>query len=62
MFVLADDRVDARIAGLDQSEVVTIAALPDISDWEAYETARQTILPKLSLSFPAPYRCVSMTQ
>jgi hypothetical protein len=52
MFVTADDRVDARIAGLDQSEVVTIAALPDISDWEAYETAPQTTLPKLSLSSP----------
>jgi hypothetical protein len=49
----AEDLVDAAIAGLDQGEVVTIPSLPDVADWEAYEAARQSILPKLSLSSPA---------
>jgi short-subunit dehydrogenase len=45
----ADDMVDAAIAGLDQGELVTIPALPDIADWEAYEAARRKMMPKLSL-------------
>ena len=50
----AEDVVDAAIAGLDQGEVVTIPSLPDIGDWEAYEAARQKMLPQLSLRSPAP--------
>jgi len=38
----AEDLVDAAIAGLDLSEQVTIPSLPDIADWQAYETARQS--------------------
>ena len=49
----ADDLVDAAIAGLDQGELVTIPSLPDIADWKTYEAARQSLLPKLSLSSPA---------
>jgi len=49
----ADDLVDAAIAGLDQGELVTIPSLPDLADWQAYEAARQKLLPKLSLSSPA---------
>jgi short-subunit dehydrogenase len=49
----ADDLVDAAIAGLDQGELVTIPSLPEITDWEAYEAARQNMIPKLSLSSPA---------
>jgi len=49
----AEDLVDAAIAGLDQGELVTIPSLPDIADWEAYEAARQKMIPKLSLSSPA---------
>jgi len=49
----ADDLVDAAIAGFDQCELVTIPSLPDIADWEAYEAARQNMIPKLSLSSPA---------
>ena len=49
----ADDLVDAAIAGLDQGELITIPSLPEIADWDAYENARQNMIPKLSLSSPA---------
>jgi uncharacterized protein len=49
----AEDLVDAAIAGFDLGELVTIPSLPDIADWETYETARQRMIPMLSLSFPA---------
>jgi short-subunit dehydrogenase len=48
-----DDMVDAALAGLDRGEVVTIPSLPDIAQWEAYEAARQKMIPNLSLSSPA---------
>ena len=48
-----DDMVDAALAGLDRGETVTIPSLPDMADWEAYEAARQTMGPKLSLNTPA---------
>lgn len=50
----AEDLVDAAFSGLDQGELVTIPSLPDIGDWEAYEAARQSMVPKLSLNSPAP--------
>jgi short-subunit dehydrogenase len=49
----ADDMVDAALAGFDQEEFVTIPSLPDAADWEAYEAARQKLLPNLSRSTPA---------
>ncbi|WVT77225.1 SDR family oxidoreductase (plasmid) [Sinorhizobium chiapasense] len=49
----AEDMVDAALAGLDQGEVITIPALPDASDWAAYEVARQKLMPNLSRSAPA---------
>jgi len=49
----AEDMVDAALAGLEQGEVMTIPSLPNVADWEAYETARQKLLPKLSLTSPA---------
>jgi short-subunit dehydrogenase len=48
-----DDLVDAALAGLDRGELVTIPSLPEYAEWEAYEAARQQLLPKLSLSEPA---------
>jgi short-subunit dehydrogenase len=48
-----DDMVDAALAGLDQGELVTIPSLPDIADWQAYEAARQKLLPNLSRKTPA---------
>lgn len=49
----ADDMVDAALAGLDQGELVTIPSLPDAADWQAYEAARQKLMPNLSLNVPA---------
>ena len=44
----AEDMVDAALAGFDQGELVTIPALPDVADWDAYEAARQKLIPNLS--------------
>jgi short-subunit dehydrogenase len=49
----AEDLVDAALAGLDQGEVITVPSLPDAADWQAYETARQKLMPNLSRSTPA---------
>ncbi|MEE3623745.1 SDR family oxidoreductase [Nitrospirillum sp. BR 11752] len=44
----AEEMVDAALAGLDQGELITIPALPDAADWQAYEDARQKLKPNLS--------------
>ncbi|MCJ1887470.1 SDR family oxidoreductase [Pseudomonas sp. LA21] len=49
----AEDMVDAALSGLDQGEFATIPALPEIADLDAYEAARQKLMPNLSLSAPA---------
>ncbi|MER6184165.1 SDR family oxidoreductase [Streptomyces sp. NPDC001652] len=48
-----EDTVDAALAGLDAGEPVTIPSLPEISDWESFEKARQALVPNLSLKVPA---------
>jgi hypothetical protein len=53
MIMKAEEMVDAALAGFYQGEFITIPSLPDLADWEAYETARQNLTPKLSLSSPA---------
>lgn len=53
MLMDVDEMVDAALVGLDRGESVTIPSLPDIADWEAYEAARQNMIPKLSLRSPA---------
>lgn len=49
----AEDMVDAALAGLDLGEHITIPSLPDARDWEAYEAARQKLIPGLSRNVPA---------
>lgn len=49
----AEDMVDAALAGFDFGERITIPSLPDAADWDAYEAARQKLIPNLSLSVPA---------
>ena len=49
----AEDMVDAALAGLDQGEIVTIPALPEQSDWDAYEAARRAMSGRLSSTKPA---------
>jgi short-subunit dehydrogenase len=50
----ADDMVDAAHAGLDQGERVTIPALPDQAEWDAYEAARLAMSGRLSSAVAAP--------
>jgi short-subunit dehydrogenase len=49
----ADEMVDAALAGFDHGEFVTIPSLPEAADWEAYEAARQKLMPNLSRSTAA---------
>jgi short-subunit dehydrogenase len=49
----ATDMVDAALSGLEQDEPVTIPSLPDVADGEAFEAARQRMVPGLSRREPA---------
>lgn len=49
----AEDMVDAALAGLAMGELVTIPALPDVADWNAFERAREALQPGLSRNSPA---------
>jgi short-subunit dehydrogenase len=49
----ADDAVDAALAGLDIGEIITLPSVPDAEDWDAYEAARQKLMPNLSRKVPA---------
>lgn len=44
----ASDLVDAALVGLDRGELVTIPSLQDEVEWQAFEAARQVMLPHLS--------------
>lgn len=50
----ADDLVDAALAGLDRDEFATVPSLQDAAEWDAWEAARQVMLPHLSSAVPAP--------
>lgn len=47
------DMVDAALAGLDLGERVTMPALPDTAEFDAFIAARTALRPNLSLSMPA---------
>ena len=49
----AEHMVDAALVGLDQHELVTIPSLPDVADWQRFNTARQQMGPNLSRKLPA---------
>jgi uncharacterized protein len=40
-----DELVDAALVGFDRREAVTIPPLPDVEQWNAYQAARQAMLP-----------------
>lgn len=44
----AEEMVDASLAGLDQGELITIPALPDLADWKKFDEARKALAPNLS--------------
>jgi short-subunit dehydrogenase len=48
-----EDMVDAALVGFDRKELVTIPALPNVKDWEAFEAARIALQPNLSRAKPA---------
>lgn len=48
-----EDMVEASLAGLELGEFVTIPALPDIMQLDAYEKARLALRPNLSRKQPA---------
>ncbi|CAM4159571.1 SDR family NAD(P)-dependent oxidoreductase [Bordetella muralis] len=55
-----DDLVDAALVGFDRRETVTIPPLPDVHQWEAFETARLAMRPNFANSKPAArYRAPS---
>lgn len=49
----AEDLVDAALAGLDQGELATLPSLPELTDWNAFQSARAALGPKLSQVKPA---------
>lgn len=49
----AQDLVDSALAGLDKGEFATVPSLMDASEFEAWEAARQNMLPHLSSAVPA---------
>lgn len=53
MVMDVNDMVDASLAGFDAGEAITIPALPDMADYDAYVAARDALRPNLSLSRPA---------
>jgi short-subunit dehydrogenase len=48
------DLVDAALSGFDRREAVTIPPLHDGGQWDAFEAARQAMIPGYSQSRPAP--------
>lgn len=42
-----DELVDAALVGFDRRELVTIPPLPDAGQWDAYQAARQAMLPSV---------------
>jgi uncharacterized protein len=48
------DLVDAALAGLDGSEIVTMPSLRDVADWHACKAARLILASGLSGDTPAP--------
>lgn len=48
------DLVDAALVGFDRREPVTIPPLPDDAQWDAYQAARQAMLPNMGQDRPAP--------
>ena len=48
-----DDLVDAALIGFDRRELISLPSLPDGEQWDAFNGARQAMLPNLGNSAPA---------
>jgi short-subunit dehydrogenase len=44
----AGELVDAALAGFDRRETVTIPPLPDAAQWDAFDAARQAMIPNFA--------------
>lgn len=53
MLMDVDEMVDAALVGLDAGEAITIPSLPDAKDWDAFNTMRLNLQPRLSLKHAA---------
>lgn len=49
-----DELVDAAMIGFDRREAVTIPPLPDEEQWQAFQAARQAMLPNIRQEHAAP--------
>jgi len=55
-----DELVDAALVGFDRRETVTIPPLPNVSQWNEFEAARQAMIPSFNQAHPAArYRSVA---
>ena len=45
---LFESRIWSALTGFDRREVVTIPSLPDAAQWEAFEAARQAMVPNFA--------------
>lgn len=43
-----NELVDAALLGFDRREAITIPSLPDVKQWDAFNAARQAMLPNLA--------------
>ena len=43
-----NEMVDAALVGFDRREAVTLPSLPEVKQWEAFDTARQAMLPNFA--------------
>ena len=50
----AADLVDCALSDLDSGEFASVPSLQDIDEWNAYEAARQVMVPHLSSNTPGP--------
>jgi uncharacterized protein len=48
LVMTAEEMVDASLAALDQGELITIPALPEIADWQKFDDARKALGPNLT--------------
>jgi hypothetical protein len=44
----AEDMVDASLIAFDHGEFATVPSLPNVADWDAFESARNALRPNLS--------------
>lgn len=48
-----DELVDAALVGFDRRELVTVPPLPDATQWDAFQAARQAMLPNVAQTHAA---------